>query len=845
MGYCSSHDSSTGSTSSRPESELDSGISINYEHEPRLHLIRPLGSNTVSESHLYEIPSIQEDATSLSTEALTFKDGDFIKVEVLQEDEKEENYTCEPLDVEESVDGKQTEEEEEKVEMTEEMTDILKRYYRDNFCDWFQPGTIVDGNKTSQSLAVYRRSSRKKSLHQKLVLSQYASSPSSKQTKGFSSAIKLDMDDRAKMIQYFSTKENGKSSKEMSVKIEDMFVGARCWSLPRPGPSVPTIITVQAPAGIGKSSMLKYMCMKWGCQELWNSNFDVIAFVECRTLNRLGPLTGKEFLKKILLDPVKDLRNKYGVNEFEKETEGDEETKSEGFDSFFQELALKAATGRVLLLLDGLDEVHGVANLNNIPLGTIVHNGRNGTKEISSSRKHSHYYYDIKLTPLEFTQLLLTGSILGGCHVIVTSRPHTLSHLQASKWFLSLQKRLVSLDIQGLSDEGVQSFIHSYVDARQQYMDRISLSEDERPCSSQCPCQRLHDSARSDPYIFSLATNPFYLWLICTIFSETGEEFVPKTLTQLYTWVMLVFAHRWQNTSLQLTSMLEEETVSFLLGFARLCYHLVRTGNIKMSARLVKNETEYRLFFPDLGNDVSIDQERAETFGLMTVSQNKNDLECEFRHLSLAEYLTALHVHVTGDSLQGFPRDRKELILQYLSGLASSSTVKDQIVVQEFLLALGSSHEIKDPLSYLKIVQKMKGEWYNQQGLQKQLLFMRCAFESRHQEIDIYPFPGLKIINIRGSALLPLDLIVITHFVSNLSDNNRLLELSLRDYPIEEAGLCIILPCLPLIRTVTFCARKLSNPEIYKKIARVCITHTKKYTNSRVVAIRNSSPLWI
>ncbi|CAB4065160.1 unnamed protein product [Lepeophtheirus salmonis] len=94
-------------------------------------------------------------------------------------------------------------------------------------------------------------------------------------------------------------------------------------------------------------------------------------------------------------------------------------------------------------------------------------------------------------------------------------------------------------------------------------------------------------------------------------------------------------------------------------------------------------------------------------------------------------------------------------------------------------------------------------------SLQKQLLFMRCAFESRHQEIDIYPFPGLKIINIRGSALLPLDLIVITHFVSNLSDNNRLLELSLRDYPIEEAGLCIILPCLPLIRTVTFCARKL------------------------------------
>lgn len=76
---------------------------------------------------------------------------------------------------------------------------------------------------------------------------------------------------------------------------------------------------------------------------------------------------------------------------------------------------------------------------------------------------------------------------------------------------------------------------------------------------------------------------------------------------------------------------------------------------------------------------VSKQQERAEMFGLMTVAQDGLNLECEFRHLSLAEYLTALHVHITGDSLKDFPRDRKELILQYLSGLASTSDSKDQV----------------------------------------------------------------------------------------------------------------------------------------------------------------------
>ena len=95
---------------------------------------------------------------------------------------------------------------------------------------------------------------------------------------------------------------------------------------------------------------------------------------------------------------------------------------------------------------------------------------------------------------------------------------------------------------------------------------------------------------------------------------------------------------------------------------------------------------------------------------------------------------------------------------------------------------------------------------------------MRCAFESRQEQLTIYPFPGLKVINIRGSNLLSLDLITIGSFVSRLSDNNRLLELSMRDYPLDETGLRGLLPCLPLVRTVTLCARRLHDPSLYKMI---------------------------
>ena len=83
---------------------------------------------------------------------------------------------------------------------------------------------------------------------------------------------------------------------------------------------------------------------------------------------------------------------------------------------------------------------------------------------------------------------------------------------------------------------------------------------------------------------------------------------------------------RWQNTSLQMTTNLHASTVDFLLGFARLCYHLVRSGNIKMKAVLNDgsgSDVSNTLTFPDFGG-VSIDQVREKAvkdiFPLMTRS---------------------------------------------------------------------------------------------------------------------------------------------------------------------------------------------------------------------------------
>jgi hypothetical protein len=69
------------------------------------------------------------------------------------------------------------------------------------------------------------------------------------------------------------------------VKIEDMF--GKCWSIPNPGPALPTIITVQAPAGIGKNHCYIY------------NNYFFIKIVpkKCLIVQRILPIKKVQILR--------------------------------------------------------------------------------------------------------------------------------------------------------------------------------------------------------------------------------------------------------------------------------------------------------------------------------------------------------------------------------------------------------------------------------------------------------------------------------------------------------------------------------------------------------------------
>ena len=130
------------------------------------------------------------------------------------------------------------------------------------------------------------------------------------------------------------------------------------------------------------------MCLQWSEGELWSDNFDILIFIECRTLNHLGSMSCREFLKKHV---------EYVLNKIDPEAD------------VVADIENVAARGRLLFLIDGLDEITGVSQLSTI------------TPKFSPTEP---------LSPLELVQSLLSGRLAAGSHIIVTSRPHTLTYLQ-------------------------------------------------------------------------------------------------------------------------------------------------------------------------------------------------------------------------------------------------------------------------------------------------------------------------------------------------------------------------------------------------------------------------------
>ena len=115
-------------------------------------------------------------------------------------------------------------------------------------------------------------------------------------------------------------------------------------------------------------------------------------------------MTGREFLEK-MLEPIKDKlgpgRYKASTGDIKDSMVDPEEESHDPYEEedILVELSRKAAAGRVLLLLDGLDEVHGVAKLADIkmPAGHPEKPGVRGAHAGTSTLTPLGTFYALKV----------------------------------------------------------------------------------------------------------------------------------------------------------------------------------------------------------------------------------------------------------------------------------------------------------------------------------------------------------------------------------------------------------------------------------------------------------------
>eukprot|EP00095_Tigriopus_kingsejongensis_P008903 maker-scaffold1538_size36768-snap-gene-0.9 protein:Tk08903 transcript:maker-scaffold1538_size36768-snap-gene-0.9-mRNA-1 annotation:"serine threonine protein kinase" len=181
-------------SSSANEFEIDSGISLNLHYEPSTS---PLyGMVNRSSIGLAEEEEAEAHLQDLNDRNDNVVDTISSRTQIIAALDKEPSSPC--------LSGSLAPSELEGIEETKEETNntkLLKVFYREYYSEWFEPGAGVARTR--------HRSSRRKKLHQKLVLSQMNTQV----------ATKLDMDDRAKMLQFFRRPRDRNQIE--SIRVED------------------------------------------------------------------------------------------------------------------------------------------------------------------------------------------------------------------------------------------------------------------------------------------------------------------------------------------------------------------------------------------------------------------------------------------------------------------------------------------------------------------------------------------------------------------------------------------------------------------------------------------------
>ena len=281
---------------------------------------------------------------------------------------------------------------------------------------------------------------------------------------------------------------------------------------------------------------------------------------------------------------------------------------------------------------------------------------------------------------------------------------------------------------------------------------------------------------RTDKYIRSLClTDPWFRVNYLSALIMFGPRLKLNTRTQASVWIILCRVGQYWSHNIK-TPPTEEEilndrpTMRFVLNLSRLCYNLVRTDQVQVTAVQevkVKDDTsETVLVFEQFG--VSLPRLRLTNFEI-AVFQEKNPfndpghyVECNFYDRQLVEILASIYIHVYDEDIGDFSQEDLRVMLPLLCGISSQTKEKEQNLVRNFVSTIVSTPVQKEPEYYLhkKLLQDV---WMTEQD---PLLLFSAVYEARLRTIHEKHPTSETELNFFETRLEQHHLVTICHYLA-------------------------------------------------------------------------------
>ena len=245
------------------------------------------------------------------------------------------------------------------------------------------------------------------------------------------------------------------------------------------------------------------------------------------------------------------------------------------------------------------------------------------------------------------------------------------------------------------------------------------------------------------------------------------------TKTQAMIWIVLsrlsfYWSKNGKSPPTEKEILSDPETMAFAQDLCRLCFNLLKTDQILVTAvvdvKVDEDKSQVLLIFEQF--DIILPKLRLTNFEIAVFQEKSpfandvgNFVECSFFDTPLIEFLSSIHLHTSGEEVNAISKTKLVKMLPFLCGISSLDKEKEQKIIRKFILEVGSDPLHQDPGFYLRFLQELL--------LESPLPFLHCIYEARMKKILVRPPSNEKQIYIVEIKMANHDIVALAHYLEN------------------------------------------------------------------------------